>query len=69
MLLIQGERSLVSDVIWLCNCDSFRRRPAQRNKKKSMHALPQMLRDNNAFDSEASIKSVQSESTCPDFIL
>lgn len=34
-----------------------------------MHALPQMLRDNNAFDSEASIKSVQSESTCPDFIL
>lgn len=33
MLLIQGELFLVSDITWLYNCDSFRRRPAQRNKK------------------------------------
>ena len=54
MLLIQWERFLISDVTWLCNCDSFRRRPAQRNNKNlcTLHGS-QMLRDNDSFHSRS----------------
>lgn len=39
MLLIQGERSLVSDVTWLYNCGSLKRRPTQRNKKNNTRSV------------------------------